>query len=74
MGHLMQASLLVLDGERRRASLLARDSLFGGPAIWPRIRPEEGLTNGQAWRETQAAYDMVCGLPNAGQTEVIIVS
>jgi len=71
----MQTSLLLVpDGTRRIAALRARDVLCRGSGLLPRRRPEEGLIHGQTWREHQAAYDLVCGVFVAGQTEVIIVS
>jgi hypothetical protein len=46
----------------RLASLVANEKIFRGPGLIPHRRPEEGLRNGKAWREAQAAYDIMSGL------------
>jgi len=49
-------------GGTRMAALQSRDKLHGGPGLKPLRQPVEGLAHGNAWRERNAAYDLVCGL------------
>jgi hypothetical protein len=46
----------------RIAALSALDRICRGTGLVPLRRPEEGLTNGIAWREHQAVYDVVAGV------------
>ena len=55
----------------RLAALSALDKICRGTGLIPLRRPEEGLTNGIAWREHQAAYDVVAGVRPRKINEVI---